>query len=167
MGMNVPSSSGGRSSRRAPMAEINVTPFVDVMLVLLIIFMVTAPLLVAGVPVNLPESSAKPLEQQKEPIEIAVDRDGVIYVDGTETRRSQLPRALADIVANDADQTEKTQILLRGDRDINYGQVIFVMGELNNAGLNQISLVTEAAASTTQSAASSSASVSGGSSSSE
>lgn len=142
MGMSVSGASGGRRSRRAPMAEINVTPFVDVMLVLLIIFMVTAPLLVAGVPVNLPESSAKPLEQQNEPIEVAIDQEGAIFIDGEETPPSELAATFAAIAAQDAQSEEKSQILLRGDKEINYGRVVLVMGELNAAGLNQISLIT-------------------------
>lgn len=140
MGMNI--SNGGRKSRRAPMADINVTPFVDVMLVLLIIFMVTAPLLVAGVPVNLPESSAKPLEQQKEPIEVAVDEEGAIFIDGTQTADNQLATSFAAIAAQQEASGEDVQILLRADKSINYGRVVLVMGELNAAGLNQISLVT-------------------------
>lgn len=142
MGMSVSGAGGGRRSRRAPMAEINVTPFVDVMLVLLIIFMVTAPLLVAGVPVNLPESSAKPLEQQNEPIEVAIDQEGAIFIDGEETPPSELAATFAAIAAQDAQSEEKSQILLRGDKEINYGRVVLVMGELNAAGLNQISLIT-------------------------
>lgn len=142
MGMSVSGTGGGRRSRRAPMAEINVTPFVDVMLVLLIIFMVTAPLLVAGVPVNLPESSAKPLEQQNEPIEVAIDQEGAIFIDGEETPPSELAATFAAIAAQDAQSEEKSQILLRGDKEINYGRVVLVMGELNAAGLNQISLIT-------------------------
>ncbi len=142
---------GRRRSRRAPMAEINVTPFVDVMLVLLIIFMVTAPLLVAGVPVNLPESSAKPLEQKKDPIEIAIDQDGVIFIDGAETPSNQLSQSFSALSQEQDASGEKIQILLRGDRAIDYGQVVRVMGELNAVGLNQISLVTEAAARATSS----------------
>ena len=92
--MNFSSGAGGRRSRRghrrAPMAEINVTPLVDVMLVLLIIFMVTAPLLVTGVPVELPESRANALDQKDEPVEIAIDRDGATFIDETEVPPSEL-----------------------------------------------------------------------------
>ena len=158
MGMSVSrGTGGGRRSRRAPMAEINVTPFVDVMLVLLIIFMVTAPLLVAGVPVNLPESSAKPLEQQKEPIEVAIDQEGAIFIDGEETPPSRLADSFAAIAAKDEESEEKSQILLRGDKEINYGRVVLVMGELNAAGLNQISLVTGPITSSTDSESTSNA----------
>ncbi len=144
MAMNI-SSGGGRrgrrSHRRAPMAEINVTPLVDVMLVLLIIFMVTAPLLVTGVPVELPESRANALDQKDEPVEIAIDKDGATFIDGTEVPPSELAARLDEIAAaQDADNPK--QIMLRGDRAINYGQMMRVMGELNRAGLNSVSLVT-------------------------
>ncbi len=131
----------GRSSRRAPMAEINVTPLVDVMLVLLIIFMVTAPLLVTGVPVELPESRANALDQKNEPVEIAIDKEGAIFIDGTEVPPSELPARLGEIAAAQNPDNPK-QIMLRGDRAINYGQMMRVMGELNRAGLNSVSLVT-------------------------
>ena len=144
MAMNI-SSSGGRRSRRghrrAPMAEINVTPLVDVMLVLLIIFMVTAPLLVSGVPVELPESRANALDQKKEPVEISIDKDGATFIDGTEVSPGELPARLEEIAAAQNSDDPK-QIMLRGDRDINYGQMMRVMGELNRAGLNSVSLVT-------------------------
>jgi len=145
--MNLSSSSGGgrgrrRSSRRAPMAEINVTPFVDVMLVLLIIFMVTAPLLNTGVSVDLPESRAAALDQQEEPIEIAIDKEGAIFVDGDAVLPAALPNKLTGL-AEAQDPNNPRQILLRGDRAINYGQVMLVMGELNRAGLNSVSMVTQ------------------------
>jgi biopolymer transport protein TolR len=144
MAMNL-SSGGGRRSRRghrrAPMAEINVTPLVDVMLVLLIIFMVTAPLLVTGVPVELPESRANALDQKDEPVEIAIDKQGATFIDGTEVPPSELPARLEEIAAaQDADNPR--QIMLRGDTAISYGQMMRVMGELNRAGLNSVSLVT-------------------------
>ncbi len=131
----------GRGSRRAPMAEINVTPLVDVMLVLLIIFMVTAPLLVTGVPVELPESRANALDQKDEPVEIAIDKDGGTFIDGTEVSPSELPARLEEIAASQEADNPR-QIMLRGDTAISYGQMMRVMGELNRAGLNSVSLVT-------------------------
>ncbi len=144
MAMNL-SSGGGRRSRRghrrAPMAEINVTPLVDVMLVLLIIFMVTAPLLVTGVPVELPESRANALDQRDEPVEIAIDKQGATFIDGTEVPPAELPARLEEIAAAQ-DPNDPRQIMLRGDTTISYGQMMRVMGELNRAGLNSVSLVT-------------------------
>ncbi|MBA4305533.1 MAG: protein TolR [Sphingopyxis sp.] len=145
MAMNLSSGGGGRrrgrGGRRAPMAEINVTPLVDVMLVLLIIFMVTAPLLVTGVPVELPESRANALDQKDEPIEIAIDKNGVTFIDGTEVGQADLPERLEEIAAAQ-DANAPRQIMLRGDTAISYGQMMRVMGELNRAGLNSVSLVT-------------------------
>ena len=123
------------------MADINVTPFVDVMLVLLIIFMVTAPMLVTGVPVELPESRANALEQPEEPIEIAIDQSGTTFIDGTLVAPSELPARLEEI-AGAQDAAKPRQIMLRGDTSISYGQMMRVMGELNRAGLNSVSLVT-------------------------
>jgi biopolymer transport protein TolR len=123
------------------MADINVTPFVDVMLVLLIIFMVTAPLLVTGVPVELPESRANALEQPQEPIEISIDQSGTTFIDGTQVAPSELPARLEEI-AGAQDAAKPRQIMLRGDTSISYGQMMRVMGELNRAGLNSVSLVT-------------------------
>ena len=145
MAMNL-SSSGGRSrgrrgSRRAPMAEINVTPLVDVMLVLLIIFMVTAPLLVSGVPVELPDSRANPLDQNVEPLDISIDKEGQIFVDGDPVTLAALSVRLEDVAASQ-DPANPLQILLRGDTEIEYGTVMRVMGELNRVGLNSVSMVT-------------------------
>jgi biopolymer transport protein TolR len=123
------------------MAEINVTPLVDVMLVLLIIFMVTAPLLVTGVPVELPESRANALDQRDEPVEIAIDKQGATFIDGTEVPPAELPARLEEIAAAQ-DPNDPRQIMLRGDTTISYGQMMRVMGELNRAGLNSVSLVT-------------------------
>ena len=138
MGMAVPRR-GGRS-RRAPMSEINVTPLVDVMLVLLIIFMITAPLLVAGVPVDLPESRAGALDQQAKPVQIALDSNGGIFVDDVAVSAAALPRRLAAIAAEPA-PPEGRRIYLRADRTLDYGRVMRVMGELNRAGLNRVALV--------------------------
>jgi biopolymer transport protein TolR len=136
------SSRGGhgrrRGSRRAPMAEINVTPFVDVMLVLLIIFMVTAPLLASGVPVELPDSRANPLDQDPEQVTVTIDQEGFVYIDDALIEAGNLATALEQL----GDPEERPLVTLRADRALDYGRVIAVMGELNRAGYNSISLVT-------------------------
>ena len=140
MAMGVLTSKRGRNSRRAPMAEINVTPFVDVMLVLLIIFMVTAPLLNAGVPVDLPESRANPLPDEPDPVAISIANDGVIYIDNVAQAPGQLAQGLAAIPMS-ADGAPP-QITLRADQALDYGRVMAVMGELNRAGFTSIQMVT-------------------------
>ena len=141
MGASLPSASrrGGRS-RRAPMAEINVTPLVDVMLVLLIIFMVTAPLLVAGVPIDLPESRAGALDQQAKPVQVAIDGQGALTIDDAAVSDAELPRQLARIAAEPQPE-EGRRVYLRADKGIPYGRVMRVMGELNRAGLNRVAMV--------------------------
>ncbi|SFP77977.1 ExbD/TolR family protein [Sphingomonas rubra] len=138
MAMNLPS---GRKGRRAPMAEINVTPLVDVMLVLLIIFMVTAPLLTAGVPVNLPDARAKALDQDQQPVQLSIDRAGTLFLGDEEVAEAALAGRLEGIAAG-AGGGEPPQVYLRADRGLDYGRVMRVMGELNRAGLNRVSLVT-------------------------
>lgn len=135
-----PIQSGRAGRKRAPMAEINVTPLVDVMLVLLIIFMVTAPLLVAGVPVHLPDSRAKALDQDDKPVQISLDASGKLFVDQVETRRADLPQRLAEIATKG--RQEPPQIYLRADRQLDYGEVMAIMGEINRAGLSRVALVT-------------------------
>ena len=130
-----------RGRGRAPMADINVTPLVDVMLVLLIIFMVTAPLLVTGVPVNLPETRAKGLDQDDKPTVVSIDRDGGLYIDETQISDADLPDRLAEIVSANAGKAEPPQIFLRADTGLDYGRVMRVMGELNRSGLNKVALV--------------------------
>ncbi|MFC3578560.1 protein TolR [Sphingomonas hylomeconis] len=139
MAMHLPSQRG--RGRRAPMADINVTPLVDVMLVLLIIFMVTAPLLTAGVPVNLPDSRAKALDQDQAPVQISLDAAGKMYVEDQEVTDAILPDVLQQIAAK-AEAGKPPQVFLRADRTLDYGRVMRVMGELNLAGLNRVSLVT-------------------------
>lgn len=138
MAAQLPSARG--KGRRAPMADINVTPLVDVMLVLLIIFMVTAPLLTAGVQVNLPESRAKPLDQDQKPVQISVDQQGAIFLDNSEVSEEALPGLLKEIAAQRGE--DKPQVFLRADLRLEYGKVMRVMGELNRVGLNKVSLVT-------------------------
>ena len=140
--MNLPSSRA--KGRRAPMADINVTPLVDVMLVLLIIFMVTAPLMTAGVPVNLPDSRAKALDQDQKPVDIAVDRDGTIHIGEDAVTMDELPDRLS-VIASERRQGDKPpQVFLRADKALDYGRVMEVMGELNRAGLNRVALVSNA-----------------------
>ncbi len=143
MGLHSYSQRNGRRLR-APMAEINVTPLVDVMLVLLIIFMVTAPLLKAGVPVDLPDSRAKALAEQADQVTIALTRDGAVYLDDSPVAEGDLAAKLASI-SPDA-EGKLPLVTLRADRALDYGRVIGVMGELNRAGFNAISLVTSASA---------------------
>ncbi|MBD8677880.1 protein TolR [Sphingomonas sp. CFBP 13720] len=142
MGLNLPSARG--KGRRAPMAEINVTPMVDVMLVLLIIFMVTAPLMTAGVPVNLPDSRAKAVEQDQQPLTLSIDAQGRTFIDDAEVSGDALPGELEKIAAAGAGATEPRQVMLRADRTIDYGRVNAVLGELNRAGLNRVSLISVA-----------------------
>ncbi|WCT72476.1 protein TolR [Sphingomonas naphthae] len=139
--------SGRNGGKRAPMAEINVTPLVDVMLVLLIIFMVTAPLLMAGVPVKLPDSRAGALEQEQKPLQLSLDARGSIYIDEEEVALPQLASRLAAVAAAAAGK-EPPQVFLRADTQLDYGRVMAVMGELNHAGLNKVALVTNSAADT-------------------
>jgi biopolymer transport protein TolR len=141
--MHLPS--GKSRGRRAPMADINVTPLVDVMLVLLIIFMVTAPLLTAGVPVNLPESRAKALDHELKPVQIAIDEKGQVFVDNETVADDALSARLSAIAAKPGTDGKPAAIFLRADQGLGYGKVMKVMGELNRAGLNRVSLLTNAA----------------------
>ena len=141
MGLHTSSRGRSRSSRRAPMAEINVTPLVDVMLVLLIIFMVTAPMLASGVPVELPDSRANALDQQPDQVTISIDREGFIYVDDTLIERGAFPGAVERIGCGA--RADAPLITLRADRALDYGRVMAVMGELNRAQCKSISLVTQ------------------------
>jgi biopolymer transport protein TolR len=133
--------SGRRAQRRSarPMSEINVTPMVDVMLVLLIIFMVTAPLLTVGVPIELPKSEAKQLEGDKEPLTISVDPDGKIFLQDTELQIDEIVPKLAAIAKNGYDE----RIFVRGDRRVNYGVVMRVMGTISAAGFRRIALISD------------------------
>ncbi len=142
MGIGSPTSSrrrGAKRTRRAAMAEINVTPLVDVMLVLLIIFMVTVTLPAVGVPVDLPESRAAPVEEQPDQVTISIDRAGVIYIADEAVRIGGLPAALEALDRGG----EPPLIVLRGDRGLDYGRVMAVMGELGRAGFTSIALVTD------------------------
>jgi len=131
----------GRRGRIRPMSEINVTPFVDVMLVLLIVFMVTAPLLTVGVPVDLPKTKAQALGQDREPLSVTVARNGRIYLQNTPIAEEDLVAKLQAISANGYDQ----RIFVRGDKSVDYGRVMEVMAEISAAGFTHIGLVTDVA----------------------
>ena len=135
--------SGGRRSRGRirPMAEINVTPFVDVMLVLLIVFMVTAPLLTVGVPVDLPKTKAQALSQNREPLSVTIRKNGRIYLQNTPVAEDDLVPRLTAIAANGYDQ----RIFVRGDKSVDYGKVMEVMARISAAGFTHIGLVTDVA----------------------
>lgn len=128
---------GGRRGRYRPMAEINVTPFVDVMLVLLIVFMVAAPLLTAGIQVDLPKAAARPLPQDSKPLEISIDHEGAIFLADTAIGIDELVPRLTAIVGSSRD----TRIYVRGDTKLDYGQVMQVIGVINSAGFTRVALV--------------------------
>ena len=133
---------GKRRHRRSPvMAEINVTPMVDVMLVLLIIFMVSAPLLTVGVPIDLPQSQAKSLDQDKEPLAVSVNEKGQVFLQNSEVKLDELVVKLKAIA--DARSGLDERVYVRGDRKVDYGTVMRVMGRLSSAGFRRVALVTE------------------------
>jgi len=144
MGMQVGGGQGGggrrgrRRRRHQLVSEINVTPFVDVMLVLLIIFMVAAPLLTVGVPIDLPETRAKALEGDTEPLTISVNSAGQIYIQDTEIAIEEVVPKLEAIAANGYDE----RIYVRGDQDADYGVMMKIMGRINAAGFKRLGLVT-------------------------
>ena len=140
MGASMQGGGGRRGrSRSRPMAEINMTPMVDVMLVLLIIFMVAAPLLTVGVPIDLPETQAGALEGDNEPLAISVAGDGRIFLQDTEIPLEEVVAKVSAIAKAGFEE----RIYVRGDQNVNYGTVMQVMGRLNAAGFKRIGLVTE------------------------
>jgi biopolymer transport protein TolR len=143
MAMNVATASGGRHRRRRRpvMSEINVTPMVDVMLVLLIVFMVSAPLLTVGVPIDLPQSQAKSLDQDKEPLAVSVSVDGKVFLQNTEIPIEELVPKLKAVT--DARGGFDERIYVRGDKKVDYGTVMRVMGRLSAAGFRRVALITE------------------------
>jgi biopolymer transport protein TolR len=136
----------GRGGRRyKPMAEINVTPFVDVMLVLLIIFMVAAPMMTSGVPVDLPRTAAQPLNQEQEPLTIKVNIEGRIFLQETEVPIEGLVERLRAIAANQPAGAPERRIFVRGDRAISYGRVMEVMGTISAGGFTRVALLADPA----------------------
>lgn len=137
------SSSGGRTrsrrSRRGGFSDINITPMVDVMLVLLIIFMVTAPMLTTGVPIDLPDSNAKALPGSDEPLSISIDAKGKVYLQEDEVPLNKLAAKLEAISGENKD----IRIFVRADKRVDYGQVMRTMGEVSQAGFSKVALVTE------------------------
>ena len=128
-----------RRSRKEPISEINVTPFVDVMLVLLIIFMVTAPLLTVGVQVDLPESSADTLPEETEPLTLTINAKGEIFI---QESKVEYEKIIAKILAVSNNRTD-TRIFVRGDKTINYGRVLEIMGMLSGSGFTKVALISE------------------------
>ena len=129
----------GRRKRQQPMSDINVTPFVDVMLVLLVIFMVTAPLLTVGVPVDLPKAQASLIQEPDEPLSVTVDFEGRVYLQNSEIELRKLTARLIAVTGANPD----IRIFVRGDKTIDYGRVMQVMGTINAAGFKRVALITE------------------------
>ena len=129
----------GRRGSYVPMSEINVTPMVDVMLVLLVVFMVSAPLMTVGVPVDLPKTDASQMVGQDEPLVVTVKANGEVYLQNNKIALEQLVPRLLAITQN----KEDTRIFVRGDKAVAYGQVLEVMGTINLAGFNRVALLTQ------------------------
>ncbi len=134
---------GGRRGRYRPQAEINVTPLVDVMLVLLIIFMVTAPLMTSGVSVDLPKTSAQPLNSDSEPVTVSIKADGSIFIQNEAIEVDALVAKLQAIASNNPDR----RIFVRGDKDLAYGRIMQVMGTITQGGFTKVALLAEQTAS--------------------
>jgi biopolymer transport protein TolR len=128
-----------KRSKRRINSEINVTPFVDVMLVLLVIFMVTSPMLISGVQVDLPKTKSSPLSGQDEPVAITIDKNGYIYIQETKVDISDLSAKLKAILGEKTD----TRIFVRGDQKVDYGRVVKVFSSIKEAGFSNVALVTE------------------------
>ena len=137
MAVNLGNGTKRNGSRYRPMADINVTPFVDVMLVLLVVFMVTAPLLTVGVPVDLPKTDAQQISTPEEPVVITIDASNRVYIQETEVPLENLAARLAAITGANPD----TKIYVRGDRSIEYGRIMEVMGSVSQAGFKKVSLL--------------------------
>ncbi|MBI1203097.1 MAG: protein TolR [Rhodopseudomonas sp.] len=141
MSLGAPGTGRRRTRRRQAMSEINVTPMVDVMLVLLIIFMVSAPLLTVGVPIDLPQSEAKSIEQDKEPLTLSVNDKGKVFLQNDEIKLDDLVAKLEAVAQ--ARGGKDARVFVRGDKNANYGDMMKVMGRLSGAGFHRVALVTE------------------------
>jgi biopolymer transport protein TolR len=134
-----PIGSGNGRRRYRPMAEINVTPLVDVMLVLLIVFMITAPMITSGVNVNLPQASAKPVNSDAKPITITVNAQDQIYLQNSQVQLSNLVATLQQISQNNNDQ----RVFVRGDKDVSYGDMLQVMATITQGGFTKVALLAQ------------------------
>ena len=134
---------GNRNSDRQVMSQINVTPFVDVMLVLLVIFMITAPMMQQGVQVNLPKTESKAMEVKDNPVIVAIDRNGRAFIDREEIPQGQLKSRLAAMFSS----RSKKEVFLKADRDVPYGEVVKAMSEIKGAGVERLGMLTEPAGS--------------------
>ncbi len=130
---------GSRNSDRGTMSQINVTPLVDVMLVLLVIFMVTAPMMQQGVQVNLPKAETKALPTQEETVIVSIERSGRLFINSTEIPAGDLRAKLSDMFAN----RTKKEVFLKADKDVPYGEVVKTMAEIKGAGIERLGMVTE------------------------
>ena len=139
MAMSMNAGGRGRRGRYRPLAEINVTPMVDVMLVLLIIFMVTAPLMTSGVSVDLPKTDAKPLNSDSQPLTVSIDAGGKIFLQDQELQLPELVTKLQAIAQND----QERRIFVRGDKDLAYGRIMEVMGTITQGGFTKVALLAE------------------------
>lgn len=145
MGASVQKGRGGGNRRYRPVAEINVTPFVDVMLVLLIVFMVTAPLLTLAVPLDLPKADAQSMPNDNKPLTVSIDKEGAIFIEDEEIAEDDLISKLAELIkVRDGDE----RIYVRGDDALDYGKVIDVIAKINQSGFTKVALVTKPARAT-------------------
>jgi biopolymer transport protein TolR len=133
---------GGQQDDRRPMADINVTPLVDVMLVLLVIFMVTAPMMQQGVQVNLPKANTKAMTQQDEAVVVSVDKDGKVFINKDEIPPAELRGRLSTMFAS----REKKEVFLKADAGVPYGEVVKTMADIKSAGIERLGMVTEPSA---------------------
>ena len=143
MAMSLPSSSQNSEDRYQPLAEINVTPMVDVMLVLLVIFMVTAPLLMVGVPLDLPKTRATAITEHKDPLILSLNRGGEVFIGDDKVAAGDLESRLAALAAEDP----RRIVFVRGDKTISYTQLMEMLSQVNRAGFGKVSLVAEASGS--------------------
>jgi biopolymer transport protein TolR len=142
MAIRLPPSGDQGEDSYTPLAEINVTPMVDVMLVLLVIFMVAAPLLTVGVPINLPKSSAAQVTEPQQPLIVSINKDGETFIGDDKVMGDDLKTQLGELATQDPTRI----VYVRGDRDIEYGTLMDLLGQVNSAGFAKVSLLAEAAA---------------------